>query len=293
MSRFLMLFKFLAVGFSLALLINGCAHVPPKGQAKAEPEVKELPIPPEFKDSTEREFALGGVIKTYDDVAWLGTDAVMAAGYKPQSADHPVYVVEPTANDLKGMYQFSFITEKYGKLSVAAIADVDHQVGMGKVTGARVMSPGVEPSYQDTQMYAAYRAALDAPDLKLCNATYNHVVIPYGEGDNLEYRVYFLMSSNKKGVAPLGGHVLVRVARDAKTIIEVKPLAKSCMMSLNTDDKHVAALEFSDLALDSPSAAQVFLMLRYQLPVYLITRNQFLWAIDSRGIRLLSEGKNK
>ena len=75
----------------------------------AQPEPKDLPIPPEFKDSTEKEFALGKLLKTYDDVAWIGTDAVLASGYKPQDPATTGYVVEPTTDDLNGVYQFAFV----------------------------------------------------------------------------------------------------------------------------------------------------------------------------------------
>jgi hypothetical protein len=118
-------------------------------------------------------------------------------------------------------------------------------------------------------------------------------VLPYLEDGKSEYRVYFLMSSSTKGVVPVGGHILVRVADDAKTILEVKPLAKSCGIDPGADDPRAVAIEFTNLALDSPSAAQVFLMLRYEKPVYVITKNGFLWGIDSRGIRLLNEGEDK
>jgi hypothetical protein len=119
------------------------------------------------------------------------------------------------------------------------------------------------------------------------------VVFPYVEDGKTEYRVYFLMSTNVKGEIPIGGHILVRVADDAKTILEVKPLAKSCNMQPGGDDPRIVMLEFSNLALDSPSAAQVFLFLRYQKPVAVITKNGFLWTIDSRGIRLLSDDASK
>ena len=153
---------------------------------------------------------------------------------------------------------------------------------------AGVLNPAPEASDDDARIYAALKAAEHAPGLELCKASYNHVVLPYREDGKVEYRVYFLMSTTTNGVVPIGGHVLVRVADDAKTILEVKPLAKSCGMQPGADDKRVVALEFINLALDSPSAAQVFLMLRYEKPVYVMTKNGFLWGIDSKGIGLLS-----
>lgn len=278
-----------------ALLLAACAQSPSNQQpAKvAQPETKELPIPPEFKDSVEKEFALGGVLKTYDDVAWIGTDAIMAAGYKPKPGVKGGFVVEPLDNDPNNLYQLSFINEIDGQPKVVAFVKVKHDSGMGHVLDAKVADVPLEPSYEAKQLYQALVAAKMASDLKLCQSTYNTVVLPYVEAGKAEYRVYFMMSTTKKGDAPVGGHVLVRVADDTKTILEVEPLAKSCNVQPGADDKRAVAFEFVNLALDSPSAAQVFLMLRYEKPVYVITKNRFLRGIDSQGIRLLSDDVSK
>ena len=280
------------------LILAACGQAPVKSGGNPNPvasmknEPKELPIPAQYKDSAQQEFMLGGLLKTYDDVAWIGTDAVLAAGYKPNSKYSPTYVVEPTTDDLNGVYQFAFIENRDGKLNVGAIAQIDHHVpGMGRVTGVRVMDSPVEPSDEDKGLYHAAKAAESAPGLLLCKATYNHVILPYGLGGNkLEYRVYLLMSTTQKGVVPMGGHVLVRVADDGKTVLQVQPLAKSCMTGEISDDPDLVSIGISDLALDSPSAAHVFLMWRYEKPIYMTTRNGLLWGIDSRGIRLLGEG---
>lgn len=279
-----------------ALLLSACAQTPsnPQSPETAQSEAKELPIPPEFKESTEKEFALGGVIKIYDDVAWIGTDAITAAGYKgPQPGVKAGFVVEPMDNDLNGLYQLSFINEIDGQPKVVAFAQVKHDSGMGHVLGAKVADTPIEPSYEAKQLYQSLASAKAAPDLKLCPTTYNSVVLPYVEAGKTEYRVYFLMSTTTKGNIPVGGHVLVRVAADTKTVLEVEPLSKSCNVQPGGDDPRAVALEFSNLALDSPSAAQVFLMLRYEKPVYVMTKNRFLWGIDSQGIRLLSDDVSK
>lgn len=278
------------------LALAACSQAPtkdttnPVSPLKGEP--KELPIPPEFKDSVAQEFATGRLLKTYDDVAWIGTDAIMAAGYKPDPKYHPTYVVEPTTDDLNGVFQFAFIEERDGKLNVGAFAQIDHHFpGMGKVTGVRVMDTPLEPSDEEKWLYQATKAAESAPGLLLCKSTYNHVILPYSLGDDkFEYRVYLLMSSTQAGVVPMGGHVLVRVAGDGKTVLDVQPLAKSCMTGEGSDDSRVVSIVITDLALDSPSAAQVFLMWRYEKPIYMTTRNGLLWGVDSRGIRLLGEG---
>ena len=273
--------------------LSGCAQGPSRTQKLAESEVKELPIPAAFKDKVQVEFALGRVVKTYDDVAWIGTDAAYAAGYKPKPGITGGYVVEALSDDVNGSYQLVFINELNGKPMATAFAQVKHDSGMGHVLGAKVLDPPQELSTQASLMYQALMAAKGAQDLKLCKATYNTVVFPYVDSGKTEYRIYFLMSTEKKGEIPIGGHVLVRVADDAKTILEVEPLSKSCGIQEGGDDPRIAAFEFTNLALDSPSAAQVFLMYRYEKPVYVITKNGFLWGIDSRGIRLLSAGDNK
>jgi len=263
---------------------------PPVASMKNEP--KEVPIPPEFKDSVQQEFATGGLLKTYDDVAWIGTDAVLAAGYKPDAKYAPTYVVEPTTDDLNGVYQFAFIENRDGKFNVGAFAQIDHHYpGMGKVIGVRVMDTPLEPSDEEKWLYQAAKTAESAPGLLRCKATYNHVILPYGlGGDKFEYRVYLFMSTTQKGVVPLGGHILVRVADDTKTVLQIQPLAKSCMTGEITERPDINSVGLTDLALDSPSAAQVFLMWRYGKPIYMATRNGLLWGIDSRGIRLLGEG---
>lgn len=283
---------FLAL-IALAVLLTACAQTPPASKA-AEPESKELPIPAEFKDEVGKEFALGGVLKTYDDVAWIGTDAIVAAGYKPNpEVKKGGFVVEDTTDDMAGPYQLVFVNELDGKPMAVAFAQVKHDSGMGHVLGAKVLDAPQPLSTQAGLMYQALQAAKGAPDLKLCQSTYNTVVLPYVDGSKTEFLVYFLMSSTTKGDIPVGGHVLVRVAEDAKTVLEVKPLAKSCNVQPGGDDPRIVSLMSSNLALDSPSAAQVFLMLRYEKPVYIATKNRFLWRIDSRGIALLSEDVTK
>ncbi|MGH8398673.1 MAG: hypothetical protein ACRETA_10585 [Gammaproteobacteria bacterium] len=254
---------------------------------------KEMPIPEQFKDRVDQAFAFGKVLKIYDDIAWLGTDAVTAAGFTFDKVKQQTYVVEPISNDLNGIYQFAVLGKSSDGLRVYAIAKIRHESGMGHLIGVKLIDPPVKPSDQDRWLYQAFFAAENAPGMKFCNAIYNHVVLPFYKNGSLEYRVYFLMSTNKVDEVPIGGHILVRVGGDAKTILEVKPLAKSCMIATGENQKRVVALEFSDLSLDSPSAAQVFLMYRYAKPVYVITKNGFLWAIDSRGIRLLSTAVGK
>lgn len=291
-TRLLLRFSSLLV---LVLALISCAQAPSSEQPSkaAEPETKELPIPPEYKDGTEKEFALGGVIKIYDDVAWIGTDAIEAAGFKPKPGVKGGFVVEPMDNNLNGLYQLSFINEIDGEPKVVAFAQVKHDSGMGHVVGAKVADIPFKPSYEAEQLYQSLASAKMDPGLKLCNSAYNTVVLPYVDAGKTEYRVYFMMSTTTKGEVPVGGHVLVRVADDAKTILEVKPLSKSCNIQPGGDDPRAIALEFTNLALDFPSAAQVFLMLRYEKPVYVITKNGFLWGIDSRGIRLLSDDMSK
>lgn len=280
------------------LALAGCSQAPVKSGVDPHPvatmknEPKELPIPPEFKDSVEREFATGRLLKTYDDVAWIGTDAVVAAGYKPDPRWKTTYVVEPTTDDLDGVYQFTFIEDRDGKFNVGAFAQIDHRFpGMGKVISVKVMDTPLEPSDEQKWLFQATKTAESAPGLMLCKSTYNHVIVPYGLGDKrFEFRVYLLMSTTQPGVVPLGGHVLVRVAGDGKTVLEIQPLAKSCMTGEGSDDPKVVSVGITDLALDSPSAAQVFLMWRYGKPIYMTTRNGLLWGIDSRGIRMVGEG---
>jgi len=70
------------------------------------------------------------------------------------------------------------------------------------------------------------------------------------------------MSTTTPGQIPIGGGVLVRVAEDGKTVLEVRPLANSCMMAEPAETKNSVMMVISNYALDSPSAAQVFLMWR-------------------------------
>jgi len=74
--------QFVGLILAISLGLVGCAQSPTKAESNTTVNSKDLAIPPEFKDSTETEFQLGRLLKIYDDVAWLSTDALRAAEWR-------------------------------------------------------------------------------------------------------------------------------------------------------------------------------------------------------------------
>jgi len=155
--------QFVGLILAISLGLVGCAQSPTKVESNTTANSKDLAIPPEFKDSTETEFQLGRLLKIYDDVAWLSTDALRAAGYVDDPKKPVTYVVEPTGSDLNGVFRATFISDESGKLTVVGVAEVKHDSGMGHVTGAQLVNPPISPSEPHIAMFNALIAANKAP----------------------------------------------------------------------------------------------------------------------------------
>ena len=266
-------------------LLAGCAGSPAQGDSSSgHVQFKAIAtvVSPQFVAPVTEALNLGVELKIYDDAAWIATDRVRELGLADPGSADAGYVVEPMGD----LYRVAFVSKDGDALKVAAVVDVKHDdfKDMGSIVDAKINTTPVPASDEEIRLFDALHTAGNAPDLKLCaNSPYNHVVIPYTHDGKKEYRVYFLLATDKPKMVPQAGHMLVRVADDGKTILEVKPLSLSCSI-MDASDPRIAALASTNLALDSPSEVQVFTFLRYGIPIFMVTKNGLMWNIDSNGI---------
>ncbi len=257
-----------------SVLLAACA-TPSRVPVRAEPP------PARFRVEAETAFKLGAILKAYDDAAAQATDTASAFDVAGREHGHGTYLVEPLGDG----HRVIFVSRDPEAFGVIAAIDVAPGPGFGTVSGIRIFDRPRPLDKAEQRLYDALMAAVTS-SVQVCNGAYNTEVIPYQHHGTLEYRVYLLRAQTDADTIPVGGHALVRVAADAKTVLEVRELSRSCLDSPAPKADAVAMMA-SDGALDVPSAAHVFLMLEYHKPVYLMTRNRILWRIDSRGIQVL------
>ena len=271
-------------------VLAGCAESPTQsGSSSDHVQFKAIATvtSPQFVAPVTEALNLGVELKIYDDAAWIATDRARELGLADHGSADTGYVVEPMGD----LYRVAFVSKDGDVLKVAAIVDVKHDdfKDMGSIVAAKINENPVAATDEEVRLYDALHAAGNAPDLKLCaNNPYNHVVIPYTHDGKKEYRVYFLLATDKPKMVPQAGHVLVRVADDGKTILEVKPLSLSCSI-MDASDPRIVGLSSINLVLDSPSEVQVFTFLRYGIPMFMATKNGLMWNIDSNGISELKK----
>lgn len=259
--------------------IAGCATSPAPFKAVA------IMVPAEYTAATSEALNFGVELKVYDDAAWIATDKVGEMGLANRGFSNASYVVEPMGD----LYRVAFLFKDGDALKVAATVDVKSSGwdNMGSIIAAKLYDDPIPATDAEKLLFDALHSAGNAPELKLCsNGPYNHVVIPDERVGKHEYRVYFLLASDKPKMVPEAGHVLVRVAGDGETILEVRPLSLSCNIA-DASDPSIVGLGFINLVLDSPSEVQVFTYLRYKIPIFMSTKNGLMWNIDSNGISMV------
>ncbi|MFI5420388.1 MAG: hypothetical protein ACHQ1H_05425 [Nitrososphaerales archaeon] len=239
-------------------------------------------MPTQFVAATEEALNFGVELKIYDDAAWIATDRLREMGLAKAGLDSATYVVEP----LGDLYRVAFLSKDGNVLKVSATVDVRSSGwdSMGSIVDSKAYDVPIPATDEESRLNDALQSAVSAQGLKLCaNSPYNHIVLPDTRVGKHEYRVYFLLATDKPKQVPQAGHVLVRVGGDGKSVLEVRPLSLSCAI-VDASDPRIAALSFSNLALDSPSEVQVLTFLRYKIPLFMVSKNGLFWSIDANGI---------
>jgi hypothetical protein len=266
--------------FAIALLILGLGACAPVKTEKSE--TKHNSLPPEFEDPLNRAFKDGKELKRRDDAAWVATDAARASGLVDEVDDLSGYVV--ISRD--GRYSVGFVRSTGTAPRAAARVLVSPGDGKGVVDEVDYHPAGKPLTAQEMMHYNALVASRNE-QLKLCEGSYNTVVLPPGGGRGNEFHVYYLRAATDPGVIPLAGHVLVKVKAETFEVLERHPLSNSCMEVEKKEEGELKALVLSNKALDRPSAAHIVLMLREGLPLYMKTRNGLVWEVDSTGVGLV------
>lgn len=241
----------------------------------------------------------GQQLRRYDQIAWHGTDAVMAA----IKADGRIAEITAKGGGFLVLDDDSggrFIIFDKNLENPKPLAEARLVKGVD-ATGPYEVSKGLLPdlSLIARRMIMARQIAVDAlvaASVELCTSgTPNTIILPPVTAD-APVDVYFMSSQVKWEEVPAGGHYLVSVDKDGKAG-PIRRFTKSCLpMPTDKAKKKPESLVITHLLDPVPTEMHIFTMFAAGLPVYVWTQEgKRLWAVEaSEGqarIRLLDSKK--
>ncbi len=277
------------------MLLGACAGTPPAPSASEAPllisgsgpeailsaqEIARInsKTPPAFRDAILRAEAFGRVIYTHDRLANEAGNLVAPDGRSSFREPPAGWITERTPAGLT----VNFLVNQQNTLAVAAVVTRTHgKLRVHTFTPPRNLSP------QETILWQARQLAYTAK-FKACSKRYNPVVIPARiSGVDLIY-VYLLPASANPATIYLGGYQRIAIGPDGTQILEEHAFTHSCI-TLHRNAQSVAA-QVTEFVSSSPTSAQVYASLRYDLPVYVETSSNGLrWKVENGVITLVKK----
>ena len=147
------------------------------------------------------------------------------------------------------------------------LADVDLDVTQPRTPAVAIHGEPRTLNSEQAAMWAARRRAL-AADFRRCSTHYNAAVLP-SEKPSAGWDVFLLAASQEPGVVVHGGHHLVRISRDGRELLELRPLTKSCFV--RRLESNVVALWVTHITSPDPIETHVYLSHLHGLPLYVGT----------------------
>lgn len=232
----------------------------------------------------------GAMLYSYDQVAWHGTDDMLAKVERAtfRSAG---WIVDGPAD----APELVFFDGDAAHPHAVYVANFQN----GKLTSSRVMGTGeqVEVSPLRKRMIDALKTARNAfvaQKVSLCSKERPNTVVLPPETPDGPILVYLLTPQPDLNTVSFGGNYRVEIAPDG-TAGKVHAFTKSCIMSPINGAKGKSAMLFITHLLDStPTEIHVFESLVARLPVAVATAsNDYLWAVDGARIRPIEVLKKK
>ncbi len=213
---------------------------------------------------------LGRQIYAIDGAAALASATLRRNGIDPQSGGIVGWVTEPTESGI--LVRFV----RRGSQGPEAAYDVTVDAGGGAPVLARRDGAPLTPD-QAAQFAAAQTALgrLDQP----CSKTYRPVA--FRDPGTRDWRVYALATSEDPGVFMVGGHFRFRVSPDGGRILSGGRLPPpSCLAGQKSAEGHPAvAFMVAEPASAIPTEVHVFLSLRQNLPLIVVTADSKRWLV--------------
>jgi hypothetical protein len=231
---------------------------------------------PEFR----RAVTLGRQIYAVDGAAALASAALRRNGIDPQAGGIVGWVTEPTENGI--LVRFV----RRGSQGPEAAYDVTVDAGGGAPVLARRDGAPLTPD-QSAQFAAAQLALgrLDQP----CSKTYRPVA--FRDPGTSNWRVYALATATEPGMFMVGGHYRFLVSPDGGRILSGGRLPPpSCLAGEKATEGHRAvAFMVSEPVSAIPTELHVFLSLRQDLPLIVLTADGKRWLVAKGTIATVKE----
>jgi len=221
---------------------------------------------PEFR----RAMTLGRQIYAIDGAAALASAALRRNGIDPQAGGIVGWVTEPAANGI--LVRFV----RRGSQGPEAAYDVT--VDAGGSAPALARRDGAPLTPDQAAQFAAAQLALGRLD-QPCSKTYRPVA--FRDPGTRNWRVYALATSTDPGVFMVGGHYRFLVSPDGGRILSGGRLPPpSCLAGEKTSEGHAAvAFMVAEPVSAIPTEIHVFLSLRQDLPLIVMTTNGKHWLV--------------
>jgi hypothetical protein len=190
------------------------------------------------------------------------------------------------------------VTEDSAGLLVAFVGEYDgeykavfdvrpDQTGRSQFT----ISAGRALSTEEVVQFNA-RAVSQNEIAEPCSERYNSVVLKDPERDG--WIVYWLAATTQPGTMVLGGHYRVMVSADGQKVVAADRLSRSCVAIEQTppsSDQETAAAVVSHLVSPTPVETHVFASLLHGKPIYVLTENETIWAVEGDSIRKVDQSE--
>ncbi|MGH8224980.1 MAG: hypothetical protein ACRER1_02340 [Gammaproteobacteria bacterium] len=279
---------------ALAVLLGACANTstPATNEAPllisghnpqailSAPEMTRIAdkTPPAFRDAVLRAEAFGRTIYTHDRLATEAGNLVAPGGHSSFREPLAGWLTENTSAGLT----VNFLVKHQDTLAIAAeITRVQGKLQL------RQPSPPRNLTSQEMILWQARQRAYTAK-FKACAKRYNPVVIPARlSGVDLIY-VYLLPASADPNTVYLGGYQRIAIGPDGSQILEEHAFTHGCITLQR--NAQTTGVRVTELVSDSPTSAQVYASLRYDLPVYVETSSNGLhWKVEDGMITLVKK----
>lgn len=160
-------------------------------------------------------------------------------------------------------------------------------------TGERrfALSEGRALSTEEATQFRA-RVVSQSAIAEPCSDRYNSVILKDPESD--DWIVYWLAATTQPGAIVLGGHYRVIVSADGQEVVSADRLSRSCIAiepAPRSSEEETAAAVVSHLVSPTPVETHVFASLLHRKPIYVLTENDTVWAVEGASIRKVDESE--
>lgn len=258
-----------------------------------------------FSDAESSEVVLaltrGRMLYQFDQAAWHATDKLMEDAKAAGKLDiiHSQlsgWVVQPADSAMLDVVFYDRTSPVPKRLYTARMADGGKRVVSGNFAGPdAVITDALTLSLIKAR--AAAQKALQGQSILRCKKeNFNFAVLP-PEQPGGAISVYLLTPQSDMASVPFGGHLRIMVSPNG-TVGPAHPFTKSCLELPTKLAKDAPTGLIATQLLDPlPTEVDVFTMFVAGIPLYILTPDNRIWAIEASGgyarARLLSNDKKQ